>query len=1025
MPKSIAWRLTWNADLTRYQLQEQTGQERTVLEMDLERDGWPRWLERLSSFSFHSREGAQLTVRKEGQGRSGAYWIAYRRAGGKLKRMYLGASQDVTFARLEQVAAALAGPKAPVSSLASIAQQEQSIPDQMLTTKFYLPTFSHALLPRPRLHSVLDEGVGYPLTLVSAPAGFGKTTLVAAWVRTLPRDMPRVAWVSLDEQDNDPMRFWTYVLTALERSLPGCFTSFLSFIREQQLPPIQYILTTLINRLSEEDEQFLLVMDDYHIITDEAIHAQLSFLLEHLPRQMRLLLSTRLDPPLPLSRLRAHGQVLGVGAEQLRCTQEEENSFLRDVMGIDLQAPGINAVTARTEGWLMGLQLLGLSLQERSDIPATLKDIGENGHSILDYLTEEVFKRLDGSIQNFLLRTSFLERLTAPLCDAVLGQQGSQQMLEQLERANLFVVSLDGQRRWFRYHALFAEALRERLLQVEGEQVSSFHLRASQWYAQHGQLPEAVQQALLAGEWPWAAELMERAYRTTYDQRNYVVTVQRWLERLPVEELHTRPRLCLAYANVLQPVAPRETVDIWLRAAETALTAHPPPQREQADLLCRISAFRAMDGAFRGEGRAALALCRQALALLSDEDARERDSVVFTQAMAYMNLGEFVPATALALESSAFVQSIGRPVMASIRLSAAAGCLIVRGHLREAWDLLAQAVDLCRTGRSLPSPAASQPYALQARILREWNRMDEAFDLARAAVQLGEQAENPYDVAFASSTLMGVSLSQGNIDVAVEAMNRAEQIFNQLGLDAHGHFLFVDQVRLWLMRGDSDRAWRWARAFEQHEREGWTGSLFTYERKQVAIVRVLLSQQQPDAALERLAPLLEVATKNERWENVIEMRLLEALAHCMGQEEQAALAALEEAVQLGEPEGYLRRFVDEGPPMAALLSRLREQSRRRELSPYLDRVLAACAREGAGGKALPQQRLHDPLSERELEVLRELAQGASNQEIAETLVLSIKTVKHHVSNMLAKLGASNRTQAVAQARSLGLLSGEP
>ncbi|MFL5657717.1 MAG: LuxR C-terminal-related transcriptional regulator [Ktedonobacteraceae bacterium] len=1025
MPKSIAWRLTWNTDLARYQLQEQMGQERTVPEMDIERDEWPRWLERLSSFSFQSREGAQLTVRKEGRGRSGAYWIAYRRAGGKLKRMYLGASQDVTFARLEQVTAALTGPKTPLPSPVSIARHEQSMLDQVLTTKFYLPTSSHALLPRPRLETLLAESVHYPLTLVSAPAGFGKTTLITTWLRSLPSDRPRVAWVSLDEQDNEPLHFWTYVLTALERSSPGRFTAFLTFLREQQSPPLQYVLATLINRLSEQDEQFLLVLDDYHVITEQAIHAQLSYLVEHLPSQMRLLLSTRTDPPLPLSRLRARSQVLGVGAAQLRCTQEEEDSFLRDVMGIELQASGIDAVMARTEGWLMGLQLLGLSLQERSNLPDALRDIGESGHSILDYLTEEVLKRLDESIQAFLLRTSILERLTAPLCDAVLGQQGSQQVLEQLERANLFVVSLDGQRRWFRYHALFAEALRERLLQVEGEQVSTFHLRASQWYAQHGQLPEAVRHALLAGEWPWAAELIEQAWRTTHNQRNYVVTVHHWLESLPVEEVYTHPRLCLAYANVLQPVARGETVGIWLRAAETALAAHPPPRREQADLPGRITAFRAMDAAFRGEGQTALALCQQALALLQDEDARERDSVMFTQAMAYMALGEFVPATALALESSALVQSIGRPVMASIRLNAAAGCLIIRGHLREAWDLLAQAVELCQTESSLPSPAASQPYALQARILREWNRLDEASDLARAAVQLGEQAENPYDVAFGSSALMSVSLSQGKLDVAVEAMNRAEQIFNQLGSDAHRHFLVVDQVRLWLARGESDRALCWAWAFEQHEREVWTGSLYTYEREQVALVRVLLSQQQSGAALERLTPLLAAATTNECWENVIEMRLLEALAHAMGQEEQAALSALAEAVRLGEPEGYIRRFVDEGPTMVMLLSRLREQRRRRGPKPYLDRVLAACAREGAGEKPLLHQGVQDSLSERELEVLRELAQGASNQEIAETLVLSIKTVKHHVSNMLAKLGAGNRTQAVAQARSLGLLSSEP
>ncbi|MFL5586413.1 MAG: LuxR family transcriptional regulator, partial [Ktedonobacteraceae bacterium] len=340
--------------------------------------------------------------------------------------------------------------------------------DQLLATKFFVPSPSHPLIPRPHLTTLLNHGLRHKLTLISAPAGFGKTTLLSAWLQPFPQENPKaphVAWVSLDEGDNEPVLFWLYALTALDARQPGLCTPLLAYLRTHQAPkpPLRSILQALINTLASCTAQFLLVLDDYHVITEPEIHHSLTYLVEHLPPQLHLILVTRADPPLPLSLLRARGEMLEVRTNQLRCTPEEVRAFFQVVMGMQLSRDLIQEVTARTEGWLVGLQLLGLSLQVHTAPTDLLEEVSGSQHYILDYLMEEVLRRLPSPVQTFLLRTSILERLSAPLCDAVLEQTDSRKMLEFLDRANVFVVPLDGQRRWYRYHALFAEALRARL----------------------------------------------------------------------------------------------------------------------------------------------------------------------------------------------------------------------------------------------------------------------------------------------------------------------------------------------------------------------------------------------------------------------------------------------------------------------------------------------------------------------------------------------------------------------------------
>src|SRR2546430_7055794 len=355
--------------------------------------------------------------------------------------------------------------------------------DQLLATKFFIPSSSHALIPRPRLIELLNMSLECPLTLVSAPAGFGKTTLLSTWIPSLPPERPRIAWVSLDEGDNDSVLFWMYVLSALDGQQPGLCTQLIAYLQTQQTPPLRSVVQMLINRIVEQPKSLLLILDDYHLITEQAIHSTLTYLVEHLPPQLHLILATRADPPLPISLLRARGHLLEVRTDELRCNPDEVVAFLEKSASIQFSQDMINAVTTRTEGWLVGLQLLGLSLQGHADSGDFLEEVSGSQRYIFDYLIEEVFQNQSASVQTFLLYTSILKRLSAPLCDAILEQSGSQQVLEQLERANLFILSLDTQRRWYRYHALFAEALRHRLEQTQPALVPTLHYRASQWYA--------------------------------------------------------------------------------------------------------------------------------------------------------------------------------------------------------------------------------------------------------------------------------------------------------------------------------------------------------------------------------------------------------------------------------------------------------------------------------------------------------------------------------------------------------------
>ena len=839
------------------------------------------------------------------------------------------------------------------------------IQSQLLATKFFVPAASHSLIHRSHLNNLLQESLRYPLTLVSAPAGFGKTMLLANWVQSLPASDPLVAWVSLDEEDNEPQLFWTYVLSALDMQQSEPFAPLLKYLQSPQAPSLKYVLTAFTNLLVNSAERYLLILDDYHLITDEQVHASLSYLIEHLPPQLHIILATRTDPLLPLPLLRARGRILEVRTDQLRCTTKETRAFFHKVMDIQLSDEMIQEVTLRTEGWLVGLQLLALSLQGRANPVNLLEEVSGDQRYILDYLTDEVLWRQSEEVQTFLLSTSILERLNASLCDAVMGQSGSQQILEQLEQANLFIVSLDSRRQWYRYHALFAEALRYRLEQTQDNLVPTLYHRASLWYAEHDQVTQAILHAFSAHQWQWAADLIERipfASCSWGAGEHELVRLRRWLEQLPADIIHTRPRLCLACTHMLWSVAPSLMVQTWLNAAEAALTASltmqtdedtsssiltPQARHEQEDLLGDVMACRAYVQSFGGDGQDTLTLCRQALCLLSAENKMLRAEVYWAQSRTYYvsSANDAVAAIQSGLQGSILAQEAGDTALAITIIGTTACFMIGAGHLHDAQQLAEQAMQLGRQPRGFVLPEVGWPTVFRAEILREWNELDAALALSQEAISLCKQIESMAALTFllcGYATLLRISLSRGDLDAARSAYQQFERIGRGMNQSWYIHvrslFTTVDQIRLWLASGELEQATRWAEKLELTERQG---SPFMHEREEVACVRVLLAMAHPTSALERLEPVLQRATMAQRWGHVIEIRQLQALAHEMLHQEMQALDTLSQAVRLAEPEGYIRCFVDEGAPMAALLSQLREKQRLSGPTPYLDTVLAA------------------------------------------------------------------------------------
>ena len=879
------------------------------------------------------------------------------------------------------------------------------MPAPILATKLYIPPSRRGIVLRPRLVERLNEGLaaGHRLSLVSAPAGFGKTTLVSDWIAGCGRP---VAWLSLDEGDGDLGRFLTYLIAALQTVAPGIGEGILAVLQSPQPPPLESTLTALLNDIATIPRDVVLVLDDYHVLDAQPVDDALAFLVEHLPPQLHLVIATREDPALPLARLRARGQLTELRGADLRFTPSEAAEFLDRVMNLDLSADEIATLEARTEGWIAGLQLAAISLQGRADVAGFIASFGGSNRFVLDYLVEEVLERQSEPVRAFLLRTSILDRLCGPLCDAVLldTSASGQETLEYLERANLFIVPLDNERRWYRYHHLFADLLRQRRQQseVSSGAVDDDHLRASAWFEANGLDVEAFQHAAAGHEVERAERLVEGGGMPLHF-RGALVPILRWLESLPTTLLDARPSLWVTYAQVLLSSGRNTGIEPKLQAAERALQDARMDDRTR-DLVGRIASVRAFLVWDPHQTETIIAQSRRALDYLHPDNLPFRTAAALSLGHAYVLLGDRSGARQALAEVTATSAASGNTIyeiLGSIGL----------GFLQEADIQLGLAVETYRhaieLAAGLPFPFVCEAHLGLARVHYQWNDLDGARQQGEQSLQLAQQIADTDRPVACEVLLARLALARGDAAEAAAILAEADRATRQHDFVLQVPEVAAAQVLAFLRLGDVAAA---AHVAQAHELP-------------LSQARVHLAQGHPTAALAVLEPhRRRMAEKAWADQELMALVLLAVAVDAQG-EEARAVELLDEALALSEPGGFIRIFVDEGAPMARLLYRAMSQSLHPDYVRHLLAAFPASGREQAAPSraAAAAIGLAEPLSSRELEVLDLIAAGLTNQQVAVRLYVSLHTVKSHARNIYAKLGVSSRTQAAAKGRVLGLL----
>jgi LuxR family maltose regulon positive regulatory protein len=872
---------------------------------------------------------------------------------------------------------------------------EAAVSPNLLATKLYIPPGRKDHVHRPRLTQILDQGwqQNKKLTLVSAAAGYGKTTLVTAWLHSLAVES---AWLSLDEGDNDPALFLAYLIAALGQidERVGANTR-LMLQSPQPLPP-ELVLTSLINEIAVVSKPFILALDDYHVIQAMPVHRQLEFLVEHQPPHMHLIIITREDPPLPLARLRARGQMVEIRQADLRFSPQECTDFLGRIMGLELSSNDIAALERRTEGWIAGLQLAALSMQGCDDLPGFIQAFSGSSYYVLEYLISEVVNQQPADVQAFLLKTSILDRLCGSLCDAVAGREGSGALLDRLEHANLFLIPLDQSRTWYRYHRLFAELLRQRLHASQGFAESELHRLASRWFAAERLLPEAIQHALAAADWDGAAELISRNAEDLL-RNGELVTLLGWIKTLPDEGICQRPQLCLDYGWALSLTGQLDAADLYLRRAEAAA------QGDDA-LLGTVLVGLAYNLRVRGEAQQAIDVALRARALLPPEDQLSHGLVALTLGLSYLNIGNLPAAEQVFLQVDQAAQQSQNHYARMTALTYLAIIQSVYGRLHRAAELCRQVIQL-----GGQSPTVAPGHIELGTLLYEWNDLETAARHLEIGIQQSERMGNILIQSDGYRALAALQQARGDYTGAMATLQQADQLAESHQASPANRALNATfRVRLALAQGDLAAAQVWAaQATAPADTPQPTAHLG------LTPARLLLAQGEKAAAAAALAHIYAAARKYAWGTGLIEIRALQSLA---AETPAQALHFLNQALALAQPEGYIRTFVDKGEPMRALLERLKAQGG--ELKGYIQVLLAAFA---GAERPSPAQPPVDRLSDRELDVLRLMAQGLSNGEIAGRLVVSVGTVKSHVHNIIDKLAVRSRTQAVARAQELKLL----
>ena len=903
----------------------------------------------------------------------------------------------------------------------------------LLETKLHVPRLPRGLVARPRLSERLSRGAERALTLVSASAGFGKTTLLAEWVAAAASEGRSTAWLSLDQRDNDPALFWRYLVAALQTAAPRVDSGAISLLQSPQAPT-EAVVGTLLNDLSAVSNDVVLVLDDYHLLEARDVQDGMAYLLEHLPPQIHLVIAGRADPALPVARLRARGELVEIRAADLRFTPDEAAAYLNEVMGLALTAPDVAALEGRTEGWIAALQMAALSMQGRDDVAGFIAGFAGDDRYIVDYLAEEVLDRQPEPVKNFLLQTSILDRLTGPLCDAVTGQDGGKVRLAALERGNLFLVPLDDHRQWYRYHQLFADVLHAHLLDERPEDVPELHRRASAWYGQNGHSSEAIRHALVAKDFERAAELVELEIPALRRNRQDA-TLRRWLEALPEELIKVRPVLSMGYAGALMVRGEVVGVEAHLQDAERWLdtttsssqrSAAPSAEMIVVDVseLPRIPAtiemYRSALALKRGDLPGTARHAKRAIDLAAEEDHLTRAGAAGLMGLAFWGSGDLEAGHRAYAECMAGLWRAGHIADTFGCAIALADIRIAQGRLGDALLTYERALRLASEDGRSPLRGTADMYVGMSELHLERDDLPAATRSLQQSKELGEHKglpQNPYRWRVAMARLRE---AEGDLDGAFDLLNEAERLYVS-DFFPNVRPIPAMKARARLAQDRLGEALGWAREQDLSVEDDLS---YLREFEHITLARVLLAQHIAerearflDEATRLLERLLKAAEAGARTGSLIEVLALQALANQGRGDIPAALASLQSALTLAEPEGYVRIFVDGGQPMASLLRAAAKQGIARN---YVHRLLAAINK--TEGTAPVKQDLIEPLSERELDVLRLLGTDLDGPDIARELVVSVNTMRTHTKNIYAKLGVSNRRAAVRRAQELDLMS---
>ncbi len=937
----------------------------------------------------------------------------------------------------------------------------------LLATKLYVPPARQKLVSRLRLVEQVQAGLNGKLTLVSAPAGFGKSTLLSECAANCGRP---VAWVSLDQGDNNPTRFLAYVLAALQRIAGGVGENLMAALQASEPPAIDGLLTTLVNELAGIEFPFILVLDDYHVISDERVHRALIFVLENQPPQMHMVISGRADPPWPLARLRARGEMTEVRVKELRFTLEEATTFLNDVMEIGLSSQDIATLELRTEGWIAGLHMAALSMRQREDASEFVRSFSASHRFILDYLVEEVLDQQPLAVQDFLLKSSVLERMSAPLCDALLEgnvvyelsstgseevkqapvavEHTSQTVLSYLEEANLFVIPLDDERSWYRYHHLFSDLLRSRLQQLRPELVGRLHRRASQWYQRQSYVQEAIDHAIAGKDYERAAWLVEQ-HALQFIIESKLVTLSGWLESLPKEVTRQRPWLCVYHAWVRYWMGMRDQVAECLQSARRALEHLSLPggvagvkdvQRASLSEAQRrlvtgcIAAIQSYDEFTSLDLEGVIQSAQQALDLLPEEH--------YMSSLAALSLGE---AYSTLGDHRAAIQAYQRAITIACRndyrsLSVSITCFLGieqarKGDLKAAYDTFQQAVSLGIGPGGDQLLAAGFPTVQAGQVAREWNDLQAANRYIRQGVDLCAQWGHPDFLTDAYIALIRLQLAQRDLEGASQTLDKANRLTEWVDPDP-STICLLDECRLryWMWRGDLGAANHWlelGRARRPNELKYYHDLLELINQAWVLVsCGIRQSRKNYLHEAQDLVNWLLSALGDEQWFGErIKISLLQAQIQAHVDEPDRARITLLEALRLAEPGGYVRIFLEAGKPVQELL---RQVVAKRIAHGYPEKLIQAFQWEEKqyrepgfsaveAGVSQPSDGLVEPLTERELEVLLMLDTRLTSTEIAAELYISVSTVRTHIKNIYGKLDVHRRLEAVDKARQLGLL----